>query len=65
MQITLKLNCKTKKTKSEEKTIEELLKKHGINTESVLVKRNGKFVPIEDRLKDKDEIEIINIVSSG
>jgi len=61
----LKLHNKINKIKTEEKTIEDLLKKLNINTESVLVKRNGKFVPIEDGIKDKDEIEVIVVVSSG
>lgn len=46
-------------------TIEDLLKGRGICTESVLVRRNGLFVPVEDRLRDGDEIEVMRITSSG
>ncbi|UCG95023.1 MAG: DUF348 domain-containing protein [archaeon] len=65
MQITLKLDGKAKKIKSKAKTIEELLKERGVCTESVLVRKNSKFVPAEDKIKEKDEIEIIKITSSG
>ncbi len=65
MQVTLKFSSRIKKVSAEVKTIEELLKKLKINTESVLVKRNGRFVPIEDEIKNGDEIEVIEITSSG
>jgi len=65
MQIKLKSYGKTKSVKTDKKTIESLLKGENINTESFLVKKNGRFVPAEDSLKDGDEIELINIVSSG
>ena len=65
MQVTLKFSSRIKKVSAEVKTIEELLKKLKINTESVLVKRNGGFVPIEDEIKNGDEIEVIEITSSG
>ncbi|MCD6367853.1 MAG: MoaD/ThiS family protein [Candidatus Aenigmarchaeota archaeon] len=48
-----------------ESTIEDLLKQMGINTESVLVKRNGFFVPVENDLNDGDYIEILSVVSNG
>ncbi|HDI02701.1 MAG TPA: MoaD/ThiS family protein [Candidatus Aenigmarchaeota archaeon] len=65
MQVKLKFSSRIKKVSAEVKTIEELLKKLKINTESVLVKRNGRFVPIEDEIKNGDEIEVIEITSSG
>ena len=65
MQVTFKLNSRTRKIQVEEKTIEELLKKFKINTESVLVKKNGRFVPVEDKMKNGDILEIIEITSSG
>jgi len=65
MQVTLKFSSRIRKITSDVKTIEELLKKLKINTQSVLVKRNGRFVPVEDKIKDGDELEIIEITSSG
>ncbi len=65
MEVTLKVHGKPRKTKTEKKTIEELLKKRGVCTESVLVKRNEKFVPVEDKLREGDVLEIIEIVSRG
>ena len=46
-------------------TIEELLKSRGICTESVLVRKNGLFVPVEEILSEGDEIEVMRITSSG
>ncbi len=65
MIIKVKIKNKTKKFKTEKDTIEELLKEMGIITESVLVKRNGLFVPVEEKLRDKDDIEVIEIISRG
>ena len=65
MQITLKVYGKEKKLDTGPVTIENLLRKEGMNPESFLVKKNGDFVPSEERLNDGDEIELINIVSSG
>ena len=46
-------------------TIEDALKKLGINTETVIVKRNSYITPIEEKVRDNDRIEIINVVSGG
>ena len=65
MLVSLKMPEKTKKVKTSKKTIEELLKENSVCVEAVLVKRNGKFVPVEDGLKEGDSIEVIEIVSRG
>ncbi len=65
MQVKVKIQEKIEKFEFSGETTEDLLKKMNINTESVLIKRNGKFVPVEDKIKNMDEIEVINIVSSG
>lgn len=65
MQVKVKIQEKIEKVEFNGEIIEDLLKKMNINTESVLIKRNGKFVPVEDKIKNMDEIEVINIVSSG
>ncbi|MCK4634998.1 MAG: MoaD/ThiS family protein [Candidatus Aenigmarchaeota archaeon] len=65
MQVKVKIQEKIEKVEFNGETTEDLLKKMNINTESVLIKRNGKFVPVEDKIKNMDEIEVINIVSSG
>ena len=65
MQITLKLDGKSRKLKTSEKIIEGLLKENGVCTESVLVKRNKKFVPAEYKMKGGDVIELIEIISRG
>ena len=65
MRITFKFEGKPKKIETDSNTIEDMIKNMNICTESVLVKRNGKFVPAEEKLNEDDEIELINIVSSG
>ena len=65
MQITLKLDGKSDKVRTSKKTIKDLLKEKDICRESVLVKKNGEFVPAEDKIKEKDEIQVIRITSSG
>lgn len=65
MQITLKTGGKTEKMETKAKCVEHLLKEIGINTESVLVKNNGRFVPAEDEIRTGDFIEVIKITSSG
>jgi len=46
-------------------TIEDVLKKLKINTETVIVKRNNCITPVEEKIRDNDKIEIINVVSGG
>lgn len=43
----------------------ELLERLDFNPETVVVKRNGKIVPEEEKLEDGDEIEIVPVVSGG
>ena len=65
MRITLKVYGKEKDVETNYETIEDLVRNEGMNPESFLVKRNGNFVPAEESLTNGDEIELINIVSSG
>lgn len=46
-------------------TVNELLKQHRINPETVIVTRNGKLVTDDSRLGDKDEVEVLQVVSGG
>lgn len=43
----------------------DLLEKTEFNTETVVVKRNGKIVVEEEKLEDGDELELIPVVSGG
>lgn len=67
MRIKIKLSDKKTKVLKVEKdsTIEELLKRLGINTETVIVKMNGRIVPEVEILEDGCTIELIEFVSSG
>ncbi|MBS3165810.1 MoaD/ThiS family protein [Candidatus Woesearchaeota archaeon] len=43
----------------------ELLKKLRINKEVVLVVKNGVLVTEEEKLNEKDKIELISVISGG
>ena len=66
MQIKIKVEGKTSEIKAnKEKSVEDLLRKLEINTETVVVRMNGKLVSEKEELKDGDFIELIKFVSSG
>ena len=50
---------------TEKITIEDLLKKEGIETEKVVIKQNGKTVSQDEIIQDNDEIEIIKVIYGG
>lgn len=43
----------------------DLLKKIGLNRETVIVRINGRISPEEERLKGGDSVEILKIVTGG
>jgi sulfur carrier protein len=45
--------------------VEQLLSTLKINPESVIVTRNGELVLEDEKLDDKDEVEILQVVSGG
>ena len=45
--------------------IEDVLRKVGINPVTVLVKKNERLVPVEEKVKDGDVLELIPVVSGG
>jgi len=45
--------------------ISELLSKLNINSEVVILKRNGALVTEMDVLKDNDELEIVRVIYGG
>jgi len=66
MQIKIKVEGKTSEIElNDKKDIEDLLKTLRINTETIVVKLNGKIVSEKEELKDGDFIELIKFVSSG
>ncbi len=46
-------------------TLKDILKQKGINTETVLVKLNNTIATLEEKPKDKDKLEILDIISGG
>ena len=43
----------------------ELLKKINVNSEEVLIVRNGNVVTADEILENKDKIELLSVVSGG
>lgn len=54
-----------KKVETKSRTIESLLEELGINSETVIVSVNGEIVPESRKLKGKDKLEILKVVSGG
>ena len=54
-EVTLKSNS----------SAEELLKKMKINSETVLISKNREILSEKEKLKDKDKIKILKIISGG
>ncbi|MBI2208498.1 MoaD/ThiS family protein [Candidatus Woesearchaeota archaeon] len=46
-------------------TIKDLLKKMGINPVTVIVSKNDDVILEDQKLKDKDDIKIISVISGG
>ncbi|NOR85917.1 hypothetical protein GQ473_07435 [archaeon] len=46
-------------------TLKELLNTQKINTETVLVKLNGTIATLDEKIKDQDKLEILDIISGG
>ena len=43
----------------------DVLEAMKINSETVLVKRKKQLIPHDETLKDKDELELITVISGG
>ena len=55
----------TKKTSFSGKNVQELLDFLKINPEVVIVTRNNEILLPEEKLKNKDKIELLSVVSGG
>jgi|Deesub1362A_J573_1020465.scaffolds.fasta_scaffold00098_35 sulfur carrier protein ThiS len=66
MEVSVKIRREEKSVILDEgSTINDLLKKLGINRETVLIRRNGKLCIEEEVLNDRDSVEIIPAISGG
>ena len=46
-------------------TVKDIINNQKINTETVLVKLNGTIATLDEKIKDKDKLEILDIISGG
>ncbi|MBI2666180.1 sulfur carrier protein ThiS [Candidatus Woesearchaeota archaeon] len=46
-------------------TVQELLKQLKINPETVIVVRNNEVITEDEELKDKEQIELLSVISGG
>ena len=66
MSIELLRKTKKKTVKYEKgMTVKDILINQKINTETVLVKLGGTIATLDEKLKDKDKLEILDIISGG
>ena len=64
MEIFIESENRTRSLKFDGR-VSELLKKLGINSETVLVSANDELVTEEDELKDDDEVKLLSVISGG
>ncbi len=64
MEVYLERENRTKKIKFKG-TAEELLKKLEINPAAVLVIRDKELITLDEKIKEKDKIKIVSVVSGG
>jgi len=55
----------TKKIKFSGQTVEQLLHFLKINSEIILVTRKNEILTLDEKLKHKDKLEILSVVSGG
>ena len=68
MKIKIKLSRtnETKELRTEEgTTINDVLKKIDLKPDTVIVMENDKPLPIDDKIKDRQELTIIQVSSGG
>jgi len=66
IKIKLSRTNETKELKTEEgTTINDVLKKIDLKPDTVIVMENDKPLPIDDKIKDGQEITIIQVSSGG
>ncbi|MBR9706900.1 MAG: MoaD/ThiS family protein [Candidatus Diapherotrites archaeon] len=66
MKVKAKYKRETKNFELKNKaSVKELLKEMKVNPETVLVIRKNTVLPEDELLKDKDEVELLLVVSGG
>ena len=68
MQISVFIDKENKNDKielQENSSVKDLLNKLNINPVTVIVSRNNELVLEEEKLKEKDEIKILSVISGG
>lgn len=68
MEIPIKVKIFSKTTKVKVKkgsTIEDLIRKMGFNTETMVAKLNGKIVTEDTEIQANDEIILIRVITGG
>lgn len=64
MEVYLERENKTRKIKFKG-TAKELLEKLGVNAAAVLVIRDNELITLDEKIKEKDKITIVSVVSGG
>ncbi len=64
MEVYLERENKTRKIKFNG-TAKQLLEKLGVNPAAVLVIRDNELITLDEKLKEKDKVKIVSVVSGG
>ena len=54
-----------KKINVKAKDIDEIIRKLNISKEEVIIVKNNKLTPRNEKLKDSDEIKFLSVISGG
>ncbi len=64
--VTVLYEGKRKTVKAKEKhNIRDVLESAGINPETVIVRRGNEIIPDTEKVRDRDKLEALKIVSGG
>lgn len=66
MEIKVEFNGKSYELKlKNNSSAEEILRKMKVNSETVLISKNKEIISEKEKLKNKDKIKILKIISGG
>ncbi len=63
--VKVLIERENKKLNIKAKDIDEIIKKLSINKEEVIIVINGELTPNNVKLKDKDEVKFLSVISGG
>ncbi len=63
--VKVLIERENKKVNIKAKDIDEIIKKLNINKEEVIIVKNDELTPNNVKLKEKDEVKFLSVISGG